>query len=97
MSVLARKTIREWFRKHPNSVVSYHWRWDQLSPASKENMSSIRTATVHPKRVVFGPHQSEMSLNSNIFGCNVTPDGRLQIYFDGQGGVGVEYKSVQKC
>ena len=90
---LARKIIRAWFERNPRNVVSFHWRWNELPQASKEMMGAPRTATVHPKRIVFGPHQSEMSL-ANVAGCTVTDDNKLQIYFDGQGGVAVEYTAA---
>jgi hypothetical protein len=89
----ARKVIRAWFDRNPRSVVSFHWRWDVLPQSSKEAMATPRMATVYPNRIVFGPHQSEMSL-SNVAGCHITDDNRLQIYFDGQGGVAVEYTSA---
>lgn len=93
-ATIARKTVRDWFTKHPVNFVSFHWRWNELSQWSKENMSTPRTATVHPRRIAFRPHQSEMSL-SNISCCNVTVDDKLQIYFDGQGGVAVEYTAAE--
>lgn len=89
-STIARRIVRDWFTQHPINVVSFHWRWAALPTASKEMMALPRTASVHPNRIVFGPSQSEMSL-SNIAGCHLTDDEHLQIYFDGQGGVAVEY------
>ncbi len=90
---LARKIIRAWFERNPRNVVSFHRRWNELTQASKEMMGAPRTAMVYPNRIMFGPHQSELSL-ANIAGCNVTDDNKLQIYFDGQGGVAVEYSAV---
>jgi hypothetical protein len=87
---IARKVIRDWFNRNPRSVVSFHWRWNALPQSSKEVMATARMATVYPNRIVFGPYQSEMSL-SNIAGCHVTDDNRLQIYFDGRDGVAIEY------
>lgn len=90
---LARKIIRTWFERNPCSVVSYHWRWDALPASSREALSMPRKTRVHPNRIVFEP-QSEFTLK-NVFGCNVTDEGKLQVYLEGQGGVAIEYTAAQ--
>ena len=55
------KNAKKWFAEHPKSIVVYHWRWNDLPPASRERLSTTRTATLVGHRVMFSDG-SEASL-----------------------------------
>ena len=87
------KNARDWFKAHPVSKVIYHHRWDAMSAASRGMLALPRTARVSGQRVIFGPHNSELSLKSDTDTSLVTPGGLLDI-FDGNGRIIVTYAPV---
>ena len=82
---------RKWFQAHPRNRVVYHWRWDELPPASRENMAGVREARIAGRAVVFEPHRSEMSL-ANIQEATIKDDGNLYVAF--APGRGMEYAAA---
>lgn len=79
------KNAKAWFIAHPTNKVVYHRRWADLPAASRELLSLPRTARVVGQRVIFGPHQSELSLKSDTDTSLATPGGLLNIFGpDGQ-------------
>lgn len=90
-ATIARKIIRTWFERNPRSIVSSHWRWNELPASSREALSMPRKTHVYPNRIVF-ESQSEFSLK-NVTGCIVTDDGKLQIFLNNPGQY-VEYTAA---
>jgi hypothetical protein len=84
---------KKWFDSHPESVVSYHWRWNELPVSSRDMLALPRLAMVQGNRIVFGPHRSELSL-VGLTEATITDTGRLQIRF-GTGGT-VEYAALNQ-
>ncbi len=85
--------VKKWFEMHPENVVSYHWRWEELSVATRDAFALPRLAMVRGNRIVFGfgPHRSELSL-IGLTEATISNTGRLQIKF-GTGGM-VEYAAL---
>ena len=88
------KLAKQWFLDNPRNRVVFHWRWNELSAASKENMGGARDSKVIGKRVIFGPHQSEMSLDGLVSADIST--GNLVIEFGpGHTGRHMEYAACK--
>lgn len=87
------KNAKRWFQEHPRSIVVYHWRFNEMPAASRENMSVPRNARVVGQRVIFSPHQSEMSLKTDDWTDTISPGGLLDIH-DGNGRLIMTYGNV---
>lgn len=61
MTTTSRKIAVDWFTAHPQSKITFHRRWDELSPASRERLALPRNATVAARCVRFSDG-SEMPL-----------------------------------
>ena len=71
---------KKWFNARSDSIVVDHWRWNELSAASLERLRLPRTHKVIGHRVVFGPHQSELSLKG-ITAATIHDDDTLELRF----------------
>jgi hypothetical protein len=56
------KIAKDYFKANNNVRVVFHWRWDKLSPSSREVMGSYRMVKVLGHRAVFNEGVSEMDL-----------------------------------
>lgn len=87
------KIAKEWFRKNSNCVVSFHYRWSELSANSREVLSMPRTVTVNGHRAIFNARtagRSEVSLVGVM--ASVDEVGRLSLN-DSQGRHFVTYEA----
>lgn len=75
------KIAREWFRDNPRCVVSFHFRWTELTQASRDRLAAPRKVRTIGAHAIFDcptSGRSEVALG----GCDatVTADGELQLF-----------------